>query len=187
MKKQLIISHSVGALFMDLESHSVSQILSVQYKPKSLVTYKDGLLFTTSQKSVYFWKSPSIDVFAGKEEEEISRDGTISYCRFYEAAGITVEFDNIIYVYDRSVGSVLKALKEAVQFLDGLQYLAKAFFVHEQHRAYAPKSLDEAISLVSRCTEILFKNIETILSVGGLPHSLNGWEGSVSGVTVDSI
>lgn len=69
MKKQLIISHSVGALFMDLESHSVSQILSVQYKPKSLVTYKDLLLFTTSQKSVYFWKSPSIDVFAGKEEE----------------------------------------------------------------------------------------------------------------------
>ena len=102
---------------------------------------------------------------------------------------MTVEFDNIIYVCDRSVGSVqiITTLKEAVQFLDGLQYLAKAFFVHEQHRAYAPKSLDEAISLVSRCTEILFKNIETILSVGGLPRSLNGWEGSVSGVTVDSI
>lgn len=82
---------------------------------------------------------------------------------------------------------IITTLKEAVQFLDDLQYLAKAFFVHEQHRAYAPKSLDEAISLVSRCTEILFKNIETILSVGGLPRSLNGWEGSVSGVTVDSI
>ena len=80
MNKYLIISHSVGALLMDLELHSV---------------------------------------FAGKEGEEDSRDGTVSYCRFYGTTGIAVEFDNVIYVCDRSVGlvKIIKALKEAVSFL----------------------------------------------------------------------
>ena len=90
-------------------------------------------------------------MFAGKEGEEGSRDGTVSYCRFYEATGIAVEFDNVVYVSDRSVGSVkiVTQLRETVTFLNGLQCLVNAFSVHKKHHANTLKSLDEAISLVS--------------------------------------
>lgn len=79
MNMQLIISHSIGALPMNLESHSVSQILSSRYKPKFLATYNDEILLRTSEKCVKFWKSSGIEVFAGREEEEGSRNGTVDF------------------------------------------------------------------------------------------------------------
>ena len=138
---------------MDLESHVVFQILSAQYKRKSLATYKDGFMFIASKKYIYFCNSFGIEVFADKGGKEGSRDGTVSYRRIYEATWIAVEFVNVIYVCDQSVGSVkiITTLKEPVQFLDGLQCLVNVFSVHEKHRSYAFKSLDEAISLVFLC------------------------------------
>ena len=45
--------------------------------------------------------------------------------RLYEATGIAVEFDNILYVCDRSAGSIkiITELKETAEFLGGLQSL----------------------------------------------------------------
>ena len=136
-----------------VKSHVVFHILSAQHERKSLATYKDGFMFIASKKYIYFWKSFGIDVFADKEGEEVNRDGTVSYCRIYEATWIAVEFVNVIYVCDQSIGSVkiMTTLKEPVQFLDGLQCLVNVFSVHEKHRSYALKSSDEAISLVFRC------------------------------------
>ena len=57
--KHLTISRSVGVSLMDLELHSVSQILAAQCKSKSLATYEDGLLKMVTYK-----------------------DGAVSYCRF---------------------------------------------------------------------------------------------------------
>ena len=150
-----------------------------------MATYRNQFLFTSSQKCIYFWKSSGIEVFAGKEGEEGSRDGTVSYRRFYEATGITVEFDNVIYFCDRSVGlvKIITTLKEPVKFLDGLQCLVNAFSVHEKHHAYALRPLHETISLVSRCNEILSINTEKIRSVGDFPRSLDIPEGSVSAVS----
>ena len=80
-------------------------------------------------------------------------------------------------------------LKETAKFLGGLQSIINAFSVHEKHHSYSLKTLDEAISLVSSCDEMLSRNIEIIKSINGdgLPNSLNGPEGSVSAVTVCSI
>ena len=41
-----------------------------------------------------------MELFAGQATEEESRDGSASYWRFYEATGIAVEFDNVVYVCD---------------------------------------------------------------------------------------
>ena len=114
-----------------------------------------------------------------------------SYCCFYEATGIAVEFDNVAYDCDRSVGfiKIITELKETAKFLGGLQSIINAFSVREKHHSYYLKTLDEAISLVSSCDEMLSRNIEIIKLINGdrLPNSLNGPEGSVSAVTICSI
>ena len=168
MNKQLIFSHNGGVSLRDLESNAVSQILSAQFLPKYLAAYKDGFLFT-SKHCMYFWKTSVMELLAGQAAEEGSRDGSASYFRFYEATGIAVEFDNVVYVCDRSVGSIkiIAELKETAKFLGGLQSIINAFSVHEKHRSYSLKTLDEAISLVSYCDEMLSRNVEIIKSVNG--------------------
>ena len=99
INKQLIVSHSGGIFLIDLNSTAVSQILSAQFLPKYLAAYKDGFLFT-SKHCIYFWKTSGMELYAGQATEEESRDGSASYCRFYEARGIVFEFDNIVYVCD---------------------------------------------------------------------------------------
>ena len=113
------------------------------------------------------------------------------YCRFYEATGITLEFDNVVYVCDRSVGSikVITELKETAKFLVCLQSIINAFSVHEKYRSYSLKTLNEPILLVSSFDEMLSRNIEVTKSINGdgLSDSLNGAEESVSAVTVRSM
>ena len=122
---------------------------------------------------IYFWKTSGMESFAG------------------QATGIAVEFDNVVYVCDRSVDSIkiITDLKETAKFLGGLQSIINAFSVQEKHRSYSLKTLDEATLLVSSCDEMLSRNIEIIKLINGdgLPNSLNGSEGSVSAVTVWSI
>ena len=99
INKQLIVSHNGGIFLIDLNSTAVSQILSAQFLPKYLAAYKDGFLFT-SKHCIYFWKTSGMELYAGQATEDESRDGSASYCRFYEARGIVFEFDNIVYVCD---------------------------------------------------------------------------------------
>ena len=80
-------------------------------------------------------------------------------------------------------------MKETTKFLGGLQSIINAFSVHEKHCSYLLKTLDEAISFVSSCDEMLSRNIEIIKSINGdgFPNSINGPEGSVSATTVCSM
>ena len=78
MYRRLIILDSVGASLMDIEWHSVSQILSAQYKLKSLAIYKNEFFSVC----LYFCKSSRIEIFVGKEGEEGSQVCTVSYCYF---------------------------------------------------------------------------------------------------------
>ena len=156
MNKQLIVFHNGDISLIDLGSNAESQTLSAQLLPKYLAAYKYGFLFTTKYR-IYFWKTSGLDLFAGQATKGGSRDGLASYCCFYEATGITIKFDNVVYVCDRSVGSIkiITELKETTKFLGGLQSIINAFSDHEKHRSYSLKTLDEAISLVSSCNEII--------------------------------
>ena len=137
MNKQLIVSHNGGVSLIDLESNAVSQILSAQFLPKYLAAYKDGFLFT-SKHCIYFWKTSGMELFAGQATEEGSRDGSASYCCFYEATGIAVEFDNVVYVCDRSVGSIkiITELIQAAKFHGGLQSIINTMSVHEKYHLF---------------------------------------------------
>ena len=113
-----------------------------------------------------------MELFAGQATEEGSRDGSTSYCRFYEATGIAAQFDNVLYACDRNVGSIkiTTEVKETAKFLGGLQSILSAFPVNEKHRFYSLKTLYEAILLVSSCDKMLSRNIEIIKLInGGLP------------------
>ena len=113
-----------------------------------------------------------MELFAGQATEEGSRDGSTSYCRFYEATGIATQFDNVLYACDRNVGSIkiTTEVKETAKFLGGLQSILSVFPVNEKHRFYSLKTLYEAISLVSSCDKMLSSNIEIIKLInGGLP------------------
>ena len=131
-----------------------------------------------------------MESFADEATEEARRNGSASYCRFHEATDIAVEFDNVVYVCNRSAGSIktIPELKETSKFLCTLQSIINQFFVQEKHRSYSLNALDEAISLVSSCDEKLSRNIEIVKSINGdgLPNRLNGQEGTVSAVTVCS-
>ena len=189
MNNHLIIAHSLGISLIDLESRVFSQILLEQYQTKHLACYKNGFLFTLKH-CLYFWRESNLSVLAGHPTEDGSRDGLASYCRFYDAAGLAVEFDNVIYICDQSIGSIkiLTGLKESAKYLGGLHSIADAFSVHEKHKEYTLKSLNEAISLVNSCDEMLTQNIQMIRSTNpGFPKTLNGPEGSISANTVSSI
>ena len=127
-----------GISLIDLESNAESQILSAQFLPKYLAVYKDGFTFNSKHR-IYFWKTSRMELFAGQATKEGSRDGSASYSQFYEATGITAEFDNVAYVCDRSVGSIkiITELKETTKFLGGLESIINAFSVHEKHHSYS--------------------------------------------------
>ena len=122
MNKHLNASHTGDVSLIDLESTAVSQILSAQFLPKYLPKY--FFLFILKH-CILFWKTGGIELFAGPATEEGNTDGSASYCCFYEATGIAVEFDNILYVCDRSAGSIkiITELNETAEFWGGLQSL----------------------------------------------------------------
>ena len=61
------------------------------------------MAFFLLQNIVYISGRQCMELFAGQATEEGSRDGPASYCRFYEATGIAVEFDNVVYVFEMLV------------------------------------------------------------------------------------
>ena len=118
MNRNLIVSHNHGISLVDLESKLITSIL-LDYQPKHLAAYKDGFLFS-HQHCLYYWRNTGIlEVFAGNENEEGSRDRTSSYSRFYQASGIAVEFGNVVYCTDKMVGPIklITPLKETSKFL----------------------------------------------------------------------
>ena len=114
-------------------------------------------------------------LFAGQAGKEGSRDGSAAYCRIYEATGMTLEFGNVAYVCDWSVGSVIITIEliEIANCLGGLQSIINAFSFLEKHVSYSLKTLDEAILLVFSCDEMLSRNIEIIKSINrdSLPNT----------------
>ena len=57
--------------------------------------------------------------------------------RFYASKGISVEFDNVVYVCDYRVGSVrlITTMQHIAVFLEAIGRLITAFSVHEKHQS----------------------------------------------------
>ena len=165
VKKELAILHDKGAQLFNLETH-VSQEIVTNMSPLYGCPSKDRFLFTCeSQPKIFWWRESEVVTFLGGYEEG-SRDGTAIYMRFYAPKGISVEFDNVVYVCDYRVGSVrlITTMQHTAVFLESIGRLITAFSVHEKHQKYDVKSLNEAITLVSECLTVLKDNIAHINS-----------------------
>ena len=72
--------------------------------------------------------------------------------------------------------------------MKALGNLADAFSIHESKQEFKLQSLPDAILLVERCVEVIQKNTDLIRENDpSLPKSLNGPEGSVSAVSLESL
>ena len=128
-------------------------------------------------------------LFAGSDKEDGSNDGPVKESRFKQPLGICTEFESVVYVCDAQTNSIkiLTKLKECVQFLKAIGCLYDAFSVHTKGAHYNVKSMEEAISLVGRCREMLDSNTRDIQESTGIKTTLNGPQGHVSARTVASV
>ena len=78
-------------------------------------------------------------------------------------------------------------MSECSQFLKGIGALYDAFSVHSRWETYKVKSVDEAISFVCQCKDILNATTVDIRNSTGITVTLNGPQGHVSAKTVASV
>ena len=76
---------------------------------------------------------------------------------------------------------------ECANFLAFIGKFYEAFSVHSTGEGYTVKSVDEAVSLVRECKELLDSNSEDIRMSTGITRTLNGPQGDVSSKTVASV
>ena len=171
-------------------NEEVPRVILVTNQVIHHVPRKDGFLFTTSNDSqLFYYNFDEVQTFAGRDERS-SRDRTALSSRFYTSTGITVKFDNVVYVSDSSTGSIklVTPLKRTAEFLDSLHSLATAFSLHEEHASYSLKIIDEAIKFVEQCVSAIQSNVDHIRHDRNIGLKiLNGPEGSILAATVDSL
>ena len=189
VKSEIAVCHDNGITLLSLEIVMCKDIVE-NMVPRTCYAYKNGLLFTCKDdQKVYFWKDERVETFAGSGEKG-SRDGTLIYAQFHTPTGLCVEFDHVVYVADYRFGSIrqITTLKHTASFLRALNKLIDAFSIHDKHRNYTEKTLEEAICLVSDCVEVMTHNIGNINDDhSNLPKKLNDPEGSISAKTYDSL
>ena len=128
-------------------------------------------------------------IFAGVENEERSVHGKVKNSRFRQPIGICTESENVIYITDAQTISlkIFTTVIECANFLASIGKLYEAFSVHSIGKGYTVKSVDEALSLVRECKELLDSNSEDIRMSTGITRTLNGPQGHVSAKTVASV
>ena len=191
IKDDLLMCHKTGALLLSRSSLSSKINIPIESPlPVCAAPFKSGFLYTAEDKcKIFYWDGTKSSIFAGGESEG-SKDGSAEFSRFYNPSGLAVEFDNVVYVSDYSTGSIriLTTLSETSKFLKALGNLADAFSIHESKQEFKLQSLPDAILLVERCVEVIQKNTDLIRENDpSLPKSLNGPEGSVSAVSLESL
>ena len=100
------------------------------------------------------------------------------------------KFSISMYVCDYKTGSIrqITTMKETASSLKAIRNLFDAFSVHEKHKKYETKLLQDAIVLVSECLDVMQNNIHQINeSHENLPKKVKGPEGSIAAKTLDSI
>ena len=94
-----------------------------------------------------------------------------------------------LYICDAQTNSIkiCSKMSECSQFLKGIGALYDAFSVHSRGETYKVKSVDEAISFVCQCKDILNATTVDIRNSTGITVTLNGPQGHVSAKTVASV
>ena len=187
VKSEIAVCHNDGITLLSLKTVMCKDIVDNMVS-RTCSTYKNGLLFTfKDDQKAHLWKDERVEMFAGSDEK-VSRDGTVTFARFHTPTGLCFEFDHVVYVADYRFGSIrqITTLKHTTLFLRALNKLIDAFTIHDKHRNYKEKILEEAIRLESDCVQVKTHNIDNITdNHSNLPKKLNGPEGSISAKTYD--
>ena len=146
VKREIAVCNNDGITLLSFETVMCKDIVE-NMVPRTCSAYKNGLLFTCKDdQKVYLWKDERVETFAGSNEKG-SLDGTVAYARFHTPTGLCFEFDHAVYVTDYRFGSIrqITTLKHTASFLRALNKLIDAFFIHDKHRNYKEKTLEEAL------------------------------------------
>ena len=158
----------------------------------SIASYKAGILYADPKSHlILHWKKDCnvIQVFAGNSNEG-NRDGLVKNTEIYQPAGVCIEFDHVVYVYDSQTHciKIFTTLYQTAEFLRAMGKIYKAFSVHEKHRPYELCCIDDAIVLIKECLSFL-RQVEELIrnDVPNLPKYLNRPQGMVANETVESV
>ena len=172
-------------------SHSIV-VVEHNDHPCVLTRFGSDVLFTNQAKASIWQLSGNgeeLSLFAGSDKEGGSTDGPMKECHFKQPVGICTEFDSVVYVCDAQTNTIkiCSKLKECARFLKAIGCLYQAFSVHNKGAHYAVKSMEEAVSLVRQCKEMLEENTNDIQGATSIETALNGPQGHVSARTVASV
>ncbi len=188
----LFASHAQGISAINLETLECRLVVEHDDHPCVLTRFGSDVLFTNQAKASIWQLSGNgeeLSLFAGSNEEDGSSNGPVKESRFKQPVGICTEFDSVVYVCDAQTNTIkiCSKLKECARFLRAIGYLYQAFSVHNKGAHYAVKSMEEAISLVWQCKEMLEDNTNDIRNATSIETALNGPQGHVSARTVASV
>jgi hypothetical protein len=188
----LFVSHAQGISVINLETLECRLVVEHNDHPCVLTRFGSDVLFTNQAKASIWQLSGNgeeLILFAGSDKEDGSTDGPVKECRFKQPVGICTEFDSVVYVCDAQTNTIkiCSKLKECARFLKAIGCLYQAFSVHNKGAHYAVKSMEEAVSLVRQCKEMLEENTNDIRGATSIETALNGPQGHVSARTVASV
>ena len=195
-KESLYVAHLQGIVAISLTSGEGCLVVprgQYYHSPSpSVQSYKSGILYVDPKSHVVrFWDRDrkENEIFAGSTSEG-NKDGLSKECQFHQPTGLSIEFDNVVYVCDSQTSciKVFTSLAKTAEFLDALGKIYKAFSVHEKRQKYIKCSLQDAILLLNECLQYLRQNELLIREEMKLnTNVLNGPQGNVASKTIDSV
>ena len=188
----LFVSHAQGISAINLETLECRLVVEYDDHLCVLTRFGTDVLFMNQAKASIWQLSGNgeeLSLFAGSEKEDGSSDGPVKESPFKQAVGICIEFDSVVYVCDAQTNSIKNCskLKECARFLKAIGCLYQAFSIHYKGAQYPVKSMEEAISLVRQCKEMLEENTKDIRGASSIQTALNGPHGHVSARTMASV
>ena len=195
----IFVSHATGiskAISLDDESYcpELEMKNDSDFNAFKLAAYKSGLLITDIINRKIWVYDPhdenTLKEFAASGECR-HREGPVLNASFCKPCGLSVEFDNVVYVCDIDANriNIVTSLTETGKFLNSVGKVYDAFSVHSKGKNYSLKSLDVAIEMTNECSVFLKEKENQIRCSTDekLPSTLNGTHGFVASKTTESV
>jgi len=187
----IFLLNSEGIVKVSLERVECNAVVQLNDELCMLTSFDSQVLFT-DQNRASVWKikaDAETKVFAGCERGEGSVDGKVKDCRFQQPMGICMESESVISIWMPKQIPSRYALKwhSVLNFLTPLVSFFYAFSIHNKGVSYSVKSVDESLSLVHQCKELLDSTSNNTTTSTGITSAINGPQGHVSAKTVASV
>ena len=189
-KGNIFLLNSEGIVKVSLKIVECKAVVQLNDEPCMLTSFGSQVLFTNQNRaSVRKIKAGAeTDVFAGCERGEGSVDGKRIAGfnnRWAFEWNLKVSFPSVMPKqipsrYALTWPSVLNFLTPSVSFF-------YTFPIHKKGVTWSVKSVDESLSLVHQCKELLDSTVNNIRRGTGITSAINGPQGHVSAKMVASV